>query len=119
MKRVRTAAAALLLLVAAAAAVWLPLRRGSPLPAEAATEGGSAAVGGAVYAMSCSHCHEPDARGGGCPDLRGMGGAEPAFLAAWLRSPQLVHATSPMPRPTLTPEQIRDVVAFLRSLDTR
>lgn len=76
----------------------------------------SADVGRGLYAMHCGHCHEPDARGGGCPDLRRLQRVEPSFLYAWLAGPQQVQPNSPMPRIPLRAEEIRDLVAYLKSL---
>lgn len=74
--------------------------------------------------MQCGSCHQDAAK---APALAGVGRRYPSSeLRLWLRDPELLYARRgkrplnagfpPMPRMTLTPEEIDDLVAYLTTL---
>jgi len=73
--------------------------------------------GHTLFAQYCQHCHGERGLGSGCPDLSGLREAETQFLYVWIANPQMINPSSPMPRlDQLKPDEIRDIVAYLKSM---
>ena len=125
--------------LALAAMVTLAIAPGAHAQASATPTAGNAITGKAIFSGRCAMCHGADAQGGAMgPRLRGVYGAKaasqagqkysaalkgaglqwtPANLDAFLAKPQgLVRGTAMMAI-TSSPEDRRDVIAYLASLN--
>jgi mono/diheme cytochrome c family protein len=83
---------------------------------------GNPANGEKVYAaQKCSNCHRIATVGGALgPDLSNTGATrEAAWLDKLLRDPKSVNPKAVMPAVTLTDDERRDLVAYLRTLKKR
>lgn len=102
--------------------LWLHDQAGSPQPVRLGSErvAGDASAGAEIYAANCASCHGEEGQGG-----TGTALGNPAMLAT-TPDPFLRHAIehgrdgTPMPgfAGTLSPTQMDDVTAFLRSRAT-
>ncbi|MCD7982644.1 MAG: c-type cytochrome, partial [Desulfovibrio sp.] len=77
-----------------------------------------------LYAeRECSYCHNIMGKGGHRtgPDMSNMvrKGRSEQYLADYIKNPLKVYSSSTMPAYDLTPEQLKDMAAFLLSLDFR
>ena len=77
-----------------------------------------------LYAeRECSYCHNIMGKGGHRtgPDMSNMvrKGRNEQYLADYIKNPLKIYASSTMPAYDLTPEQLKDMAAFLLSLDFR
>ena len=75
-----------------------------------------------LYAeRECSYCHNILGQGGHRtgPDMSNMvkKGRSAEYLADYIKNPLTVYSSSTMPAYDLTPEQLKDLSAFLLSLD--
>ena len=80
-----------------------------------------------VFRQKCAHCHTVGRGKRMGPDLKGVTKRwEGKALRAWLVDPDAVYRErgrrpinpkfSPMPRVTLTPEEVADLLAYLSSI---
>ena len=77
-----------------------------------------------LYAeRECSYCHNIMGKGGHRtgPDMSNMikKGRSARYLADYVKNPLKVYSSSTMPAYDLTPEQLKDLAAFLLALDFR
>lgn len=80
----------------------------------AETAAGSASAGKAVFASSCSGCHAGiGSRGGVGPKLKGMG------LKAAVIERQIKNGGGMMPRGLVTGEKLKNVVAYVVSIQKK
>ena len=75
-----------------------------------------------LYAeRECSYCHNILGQGGHRtgPDMSNMvkKGRSAEYLADYIKNPLTIYSSSTMPAYDLTPEQLKDLSAFLLSLD--
>lgn len=119
-----TMGAVLLLLLAATAAFWTPhvvqhWRGDVPPPftmgRTVAIHPGDVTRGRQLFSVHCALCHGEGRVSRERPDLNHLQDADATFLFTWIAYPRVVFPEALMPRIDLTPEQIEDIVAYLRA----
>lgn len=91
----------------------------APIVSAPKATGPSIVAGRAVFARAgCAACHSIHGKGGSlAPDLTHVGGRrDAAWLYRLLKDPRSVNPGTIMPRPDITEQEIKDLVAYLTSL---